>query len=171
MRALLCGFALLGTLPPGAQRAHGQVLPIVAGGVGGLAAGGWTTIGTFVARSRMGNYIFQTDDLQAIRLETLPILVFPLAGALLGAHSSRRLTNAGIGAGLGLVGGGGLGIAVGALVSDTSEARWAGGIIGSAAGLVVGAVVGGLAVSPEDGAPPGVFAPSLSIRIPLGGDP
>jgi hypothetical protein len=46
----------LGSLVP--NPAGAQPLPIIAGAIGGFAAGGWTTIGAFVSRARLGNFVF-----------------------------------------------------------------------------------------------------------------
>jgi hypothetical protein len=133
-----------------------------------LAAGGWTTLGIFVARSRMGNLIMDTGALQELRLELVPLITFPIAGALIGASSSQRLRAVGAGAGIGGAVGALAGVGIGVMVSGTPEARWAGGIIGSAAGLVVGAVIGGLAPVSEPGPPTtGGEGATLSLRLPL----
>jgi hypothetical protein len=151
-----------------ARPLEAQVLPPVLGGVGGLAAGGWTTLGIFVARSRMGNLIMDTGNLQELRLELVPLLTFPIAGALIGASSSQRLKAVGAGVGIGGAVGALAGVGIGMMVSGTSEGRWAGGIIGSAAGLVIGAVIGGLAPVHEPGSPATEEdGASLSVRIPL----
>jgi hypothetical protein len=171
MRRALGVFLVVASLFSG-RPVEAQVLPPVIGGVAGVAAGGWTTLGIFVARSRMGNLILDTGDLQSLRLELVPLITFPIAGALIGASSQARLRAVGAGVGIGAAAGALVGIGVGTMVSDAPEARWAGGIIGSAAGLVVGAVIGGLAPvnepgPPEAGPPAGGDGASLSIRIPL----
>jgi len=166
-RSLVCAFTLISTLLVGSPKATAQLVPALAGGVVGAVAGGVTTLGIFVARSRAGNFIFDYGDVQEIRLETLPVVLFPLAGIVLGATDAARLRDVGIGAGLGLVVGGALGVALGASLSESSEGRWAGGIIGSAAGLVVGAVVGSLTADSGGGNGPSVSL--ASIQIPLGG--
>lgn len=166
-RSLVCALTLVSALLVGSSKAAAQLLPALAGGVGGVVAGGVTTLGIFVARSRAGNFIFDLENVQEIRLETLPVILFPLAGIVLGTTDSSRLRDVGVGAGLGLVVGGALGVAIGASLSESSEGRWAGGIIGSAAGLVLGAVVGSLTAGPGGGG--GSPLPLASLRIPLGG--
>jgi hypothetical protein len=150
--------------------AAAQPLPILAGVVGGAAAGGWTTIGMFITRARMGSYVFDAHDITQIRLETAPVLIFPVLGGLIGASSTPRLKAVGAGAALGAAGGAVLGIGIGTWVGDSSEARWAGGIIGSAVGMLVGGTIGGTR-STSDGGPtsPGPGGGSFSVSIPLGG--
>jgi hypothetical protein len=150
--------------------AAAQPLPILVGVAGGAAAGGWTTVATFIARARTGSFVFDADDVAQIRIETLPVLLFPLVGGLIGARSTDRLKAVGAGAGLGAVGGAVLGIGVGAWVGDTPEALWAGGIIGSALGMLVGGAIGGTRSTSDGGPPsPGSGGGSFSISIPLGG--
>lgn len=149
------------------RTAEAQVLPPVIGGVAGVAAGGWTTLGIFVARSRMGNLILDTGALQSLRFELVPLITFPIAGALIGASSPKRLRAVGAGVGIGAAAGALAGIGIGMMVSNTPESTWAGGIIGSAAGIVIGAVIGGLAPVNEPGPPTGGAGTPLSVRIPL----
>lgn len=165
--ALAIAIGVCGLLPS-PRPAAAQPLPILAGVAGGVAAGGWTTIGAFIARARMGNFVFDPHDIAQIRLETMPVLLFPLMGGLIGARSTDRLKAVGMGAGIGAAGGAILGVGVGALVGDTPEARWAGGIIGSGLGMLVGATVGGTRSLPSNSPPPG--GGSISISIPIGGD-
>jgi hypothetical protein len=170
-RRMVClAFAWTGSLLAAARPVHAQPLSIVAGTVSGFAAGGWTTIAAFIARARMGSFVFDhTEDVTRLRIETLPVFLFPVAGAFLGG-SPARLRATGAGAGLGFVGGGVVGIVIGTVVSDTPEGKWAGGIIGSAAGMLLGAVIGATTAKPGDGAQPGEPAgPTFSISIPLGG--
>ena len=168
-RALALSFIVASLFWP--RPAEAQVLPPLIGGVAGVAAGGWTTLGIFVARSRMGNMILDTGALQELRLELVPLVAFPVAGALIGASSTQQLRAVGAGVGIGAATGALVGIGIGALVSETPEARWAGGIIGSAAGLVIGAVIGGLAPVDEPGPPTGPTSggdgASLSVSLPL----
>jgi hypothetical protein len=164
-RALALPFIVASLIWP--RAAEAQVLPPLIGGVAGVVAGGWTTLGIFVARSRTGNLILDTGALAELRLEMVPLVTFPIAGALIGASSSQRLRAVGAGAGIGAAAGVLTGAGIGMIVSNTSEARWAGGIIGSAAGLVVGAVIGGFVPVNEPGSPTGGDGASLSVRIPL----
>jgi len=166
-QSLVSAFALVAAMSLEAPRLEAQALPALAGGLGGALAGGVTTLGIFVTRSRAGQFIFDLGDVRELRLETLPPLVFPVAGAVLGATAPDRLRGVSIGAGLGLLAGGAVGVALGAVISETPEGRWAGGIIGSAAGLLVGAVVGGLTADSRAGNGPSL--PLSSIRIPVGG--
>jgi hypothetical protein len=150
------------------RAAAAQPLPILAGVAGGAAAGGWTTIGMFIARARMGSYVFDAHDITQIRLETMPVIVLPVVGGLIGARSTPRLRAVGAGAAIGAAGGAVLGIGIGAWVGDSPEARWAGGIIGSALGMLVGGTIGGTRSVSEAGPPSfGQGGSSLSVSIPL----
>lgn len=169
-RMVFFSFAWIGSMVMGAWPVHGQPVSLVAGTVGGFVAGGWTTIATFIARARMGEFVFDhTEAVFQVRLETLPVILFPVAGAILG-RSPARLRATGAGAGLGLVGGGVIGIVIGTLASESPEAKWAGGIIGSAAGMLLGAIVGAAVANPDGGSPPGpASGPTFTISVPWGG--
>lgn len=162
--ALLLSLVLL-VLTGGSVRA--QVLPAAAGAVGGLVAGTIVTTATVVLEARLGKYLYSFDDVVAIRLETIPILIGPVAGAVLGASSPSALGRAGTGALVGLAGGIPIGVGVGALIWSTSEGRWAGGIIGGAAGMLAGAVLYSTLGGGNEQASPGVTA-AFSIRVPWG---
>jgi hypothetical protein len=99
----------------------------------------------------MGNFVFDVQDMALIRLETVPLLLFPLIGGLIGARAKDRLKAVCAGAGLGAAGGAILGIGIGAWIGETPEARWAGGIIGSALGMLVGSMIGGTTTFPVSG--------------------
>lgn len=143
----------------------------VATGAAGLAAGTvagvWTTVSLYVAKARTGSYIFSADDLIRLRPETLPIATFPIAGAVVGATSPSTLADVAIWGGLGFAAGAGLGLLTGHLVRGTSEARWAGGIIGSGVGMLAGVVFG--ALRSDGGEAPAQMA--ISIPLPIGGVP
>jgi hypothetical protein len=150
-----------------AGRASAQVLPAAAGAVGGLVAGVIVTTATVVLEARMGRYVYGLDELISVRPEVLPILIGPVAGAVLGARSPLALGRAGTGALLGIAGGIALGTGAGALIWSTSEGRWAGAIIGGAAGMLTGAVLYASLGNGDDGESPGVTA-AFSIRVPWG---
>ena len=108
--------------------------------VAGAVAGFIVTLAIVVGKATIGYYIFAMEDLAAPRWELLPILLGGIAGFRLGRHRPRSVGWAvvcGFGALL-------LGIAAGAiigpLIRDVPAARWAGGIVGGAVGLVAGSI-------------------------------
>lgn len=145
---------------------EGQAGAAVLGGVGGLVVGGYTTVAIYVTKARFGRYLFSPDEFLALRPETLPVIVTPVAGALLGLESSVALgRSAGWGA-LGFITGAAVGGLTGKLLSDSEEGPWAGAVIGSGAGLLVGVVLGAIDGLDDDGA----AAPlAFSWSIPWGG--
>jgi len=157
----------LGRVPPLAGQADR-----VATGAAGLAAGAvvgvWTTTAIYVAKARTGRYIFSPDDLIRLRWETLPIATAPIAGAVLGASSPSTLGQTVIWGGLGFLAGAGAGALLGHAVWGTSQARWAGGIIGSGVGLIAGIVFGALRSGGEEEPLPAMGV-SIPIPVPGGG--
>lgn len=155
-------------------QAKAQVLPVVVGGVGGLLVGSYITTGSYVLKSRSTGWVMHSvEHLLEPSPEIVPLVVAPAAGMILGYRSTSALASAGIWGGVGLVGGGAVGAAVGHLIWDDPEGRWAGGVIGSAAGLLLGVVLGasfggsgGSAQGSESESPPASF----SIRVPWGGE-
>jgi MFS family permease len=164
--ALLIAFSVLAPEP-----AHAQAGRAALGLAGGLAAGVHVTTGLFVARSRIFRHdVHSTEDLISLRPETVPIIVMPLAGALVGYRSSSRLAGAATWGGFGLVAGAAFGAGLGHFLSGTSGARWAGGTIGSAAGLALGAILGAAILPRDDDPAEGAIAGRryVAISIPLG---
>lgn len=150
--------------PATAQAATG-----VVGAAGGLVAGTYTMTAIYVTKARFGHFLFSLDDALAPTPEILPLVAGPIAGAWLGAESGTALWRALGWGSVGFVGGAAVGVTVGHMIWGDDEGRWAGAIIGSAAGMLAGAVLGARDVlheSPEGGASP---TPVLSISIPLGG--
>ncbi len=124
--------------------ASAQTLPAALGAVGGLVVGTYTTLGIYVAEARGGRYLYSADDAISLRLENLPVLAGPVAGLIVGLQDSERLETAGIWGGVGLVSGSALGAPIGRALWGSGEGTWSGAIIGGAAGLVIGVVVGAL---------------------------
>ncbi len=157
----------------GAWPKHGtaQELASALGFAGGLFAGAYMTTGAYVLKSRATGWVLHSaSDLVAPRPEALPLVVMPIAGAVLGYRSPEKLSAAATWGTVGLVGGGLAGAAMGELVWGNSEGRWAGGTIGSALGLAVGAIAGAIGGgSDEEERPAGQAASYLTFSIPIGG--
>jgi len=144
----------------------GQAGPVTAGTAAGFVVGTYTMTAIYVAKARFGSYLYALDDALTLRPEILPIFVLPIAGGWLGAESTRALKRSGLWGGVGFAGGAALGALVGELVWKDDEGVWAGAIVGSAAGLLTGIVLGA-----RDGLgdPSSSPVPILSLSIPLGG--
>lgn len=141
----------------------------IGAGAGGAAAGAivgvYTTTAIYVTKARFGSYIYSLGDLIQLRVETLPIVAAPVAGAVLGASSPADLGRAALWGGLGFAAGAGLGYLGGHVIGDSDEARWAGGIIGSAIGVWAGALFGALRDGDEQLQEPMTL---LRVMVPLG---
>jgi hypothetical protein len=149
------------------EKLRAQVLPAAAGAVGGFFAGTFVTTGVVVLEARLGRYIYGLDELVAVRPEVLPIVIFPVVGAVVGATSPHTLRRAGFGALVGTAGGAVIGTGLGQLIWSTSEGRWAGGIIGGATGMLAGAIIyASSGRNKGDGDPVPIAA--VSIKLPRG---
>lgn len=162
LRALLLAGALLGF---GAPVLHAQkVVPILVGGVSGLAAGTYVSLGVVAAEARAGRYLNSTND--AFGFRSLPVLVGAGTGIVLGAVNDDRLYNAMlVSASAGAVGFG-AGWLVGSAVWEDRGGKWAGAVIGSATGIVVGGVVGMLLSTDDDSQED--IQPTAGRGIPIG---
>lgn len=160
---LVAPCALLGAA---ADVASGQdALPAVVGGAGGLVAGGIVSVGIWTAEARFADdYLYAARD--AVGWEAMPVLIGAVGGTVLGLEDQDRLRRTGIGAGAGLLLGVGIGAAIGSRAWPGSEGHWAGGVIGGAAGVLVGSVVGVLWSAGGGGETEGPSA-SRGRRIPI----
>jgi hypothetical protein len=151
--------------------AGAQLLSTTLGFAGGLIGGVHVTTGIFVFKSRVIGWNMHTaEDVLSIQGETLPVLIGPVAGALLGYYSPDRLGDAATWGGVGLLGGAIIGAGVGHVVWGHTEGRWSGGTVGSAAGLAIGAVLGALlsgSGEPDENRE-ATAAPMLMFSIPIG---
>jgi hypothetical protein len=158
-------------LSPRAGRA--QFVSSSLGFLGGVVAGAHMSTGIYVLRSRLTGWNFHSpDDILKPRIEMMPIIVTPIAGAVLGARSSTKLGAAAGWGGAGIVGGAAIGATLGHLISGDTQGRWAGGTIGSAAGLLIGAVLGSTLkseASDEDDAGSASRPRYITFSIPVGG--
>lgn len=158
------------------KTAASQAVPAAYGAISGAAAGVLVTTGIFVAKARAGTYIYSLDDALAPRWELVPTLAMPVGGVVIGLDDEQRLARAIAWGGAGFAVGGLLGYGIGDLFSDTDQGRWAGAIIGGAAGVLAGSIYGVLSYdsgkSPGDPGDPTASArrgpaPLLSVRLPL----
>ena len=160
---LLFALALLGSAP---DSARGQgLVPGVVGGVGGMLAGGYVTVGIWTARARAGDYLYDTKE--ALGWGSIPVVLGTGAGVALGTTDRDRLERSGVGAVIGAAAGTGVGVLVGRSAWLPPEGAWAGGIIGGAAGLVIGATVGALWPDDEAAAPGRRVDPAHHPHPPL----
>lgn len=164
--ALALGAALHAA--PAARPAGAQTIPAVVGVAGGFVAGTYTMAAIYVTKARFGHYLFSLHDALAITPEILPVVAGPVAGGWLGAESKVALGRAAGWGAVGFFGGAALGVTAGHLIWRSDEGRWAGAIIGSAAGMLAGVVLGARDGFADD-AGPAAPTPLFSISIPLGG--
>lgn len=165
--AALTTMLALATAP---RPASAQVLSASLGFTGGLIGGAYITTAVYVLRSRTGGYILNSPhELISARPEGLPLVIAPVAGAVLGYRDADRLKAAGTWGAVGLVGGAAVGAGIGTLIWGDSEGRWAGGTIGSALGLIIGAVAGAAAEQGEPEDATSAAARWLTVSIPIGG--
>lgn len=163
--------ALIVSAPPVAAQApvatqetespESRVLPVAVGVVGGIVAGGYLAVAIVVLESRFGRYLHDEKDLLGWR--SVPVILGATIGGGLGLLDPDRLYRTillgAVGFGAGVV----LGLALGELLGDTPEARWAGGAIGGGVGLVIGNLLG--IILPQDTGPGQVN--TVQARLPL----
>lgn len=152
-----------------AHRAEAQAVPAAYGLLAGATGGVLVTTGVFVAKSRAGSYLYSLDDALAPRWELIPAVAMPIGAVAMGLDDGQRLARSIAWGGAGFAAGGLVGYVVGDLFGETSQARWAGAVIGSAAGLLGGSIFG---AASYDGDRRGAAEASdgtsaLLIRVPL----
>lgn len=163
---LLTPLLLVAALCGSPREARAQVASASVGTVAGFVVGTYTMTAIYVAKARFGSYLFSLEEALSARFEILPVFAGPIAGGWLGARSSTALERAALHGGVGFVGGAAAGLLAGQLIWSDSDGRWAGAIIGSATGLLIGATLGALDGLDDPAAEP---VPILEIRIPFGG--
>lgn len=146
LRSAVLGAALLALLAGMPRPASGQnsFLTGSAGSVGGLLAGTTVTLGLIVANARLErDFIHGPADI--ISLQGVPIAVGIIGGGVLGASDPARAERVGLYTGAGMALGAGVGSLIGeAMTRDDPSGKWAGGVIGAAAGVVIGVIAGSL---------------------------
>lgn len=168
MKRLMVLLALLAATssPLRAQNAGGRILPALAGGVFGVAGGGYVALSVVVAQARGGNYLHDFQEMFGWR--SLPVIAGGALGAGLGIYSPDRLRRAIIWGYGGWAVGGLLGAGIGKLVWAPPEGKWAGFAIGAGAGLVAAYLAGAL-TAPSGGDIGNAQATEvpIMIRIPV----
>jgi hypothetical protein len=112
----------------------------VLGGLAGLGAGSVIGISLVVTESRFQRYIHDADDVFGWR--SLPVTIGIGTGTMLGIYSPNRLETSVIYGTAGMAAGVVTGLAVGSLIWDPPEGRWAGASIGAGVGLAIGGIAG-----------------------------
>jgi hypothetical protein len=131
------------------RQAHAQrAVPILVGGMSGLAAGTYVSLGVVAVEARTGRYLNSPTD--AFGFRSVPVLVGAATGVTLGAVDGDRLYDAmKVSVAAGAVGFG-AGWLIGSSIWEDRGGKWAGAVIGSAAGIVLGGVVGAIVSDGED---------------------
>lgn len=131
---------VLALAAPAPSAAQSRLVPMAAGGLIGTGAGGYVALGIVTLRARRGQYLFNLAD--AFGWESAAVLAGGGTGLALGLWDPNRLRNTIVAtAALGIAGTG-IGALVGRRLWPPPEGKWAGGVIGGAAGVLVGAGVG-----------------------------
>ena len=114
------------------------------GSVGGLVAGTTVTLGLIVANARLErDFIHGPEDILGLQGVAIPVGL--IAGGVLGASDPARAERVGYFTGAGMVIGSGLGALIGEAMTDADPSgKWAGGMIGAAAGVALGILAGSL---------------------------
>lgn len=158
---------VLGALAPDAAGAQRAERAAIGGGVG-IAGGVVVTLAVITARAHFQNeYLHAVEDL--VHWQSTPMIAAPAAGIVFGLAGEDELRGSIVGSVTGLALGAGVGAGVGRLISDRSEAPWAGAIIGGGVGLAIGGILGGvLAWTDDDGSgPPAPAMQLVLVRVPL----
>lgn len=168
---LACAMLLLAVFMGGhPTKARAQAVPAAYGLLAGATGGVLVTTGVFVAKARGGSFLYSLEDALAPRWELIPAVAMPIGGLVMGLDDGQRLARSIAWGGAGFATGALIGYGVGDLFGETSQARWAGAVIGSAAGLLGSSIFG--AVSYDGDSSPGTAnspnSPAMVVlRVPL----
>jgi hypothetical protein len=136
----ICLLGLSLAVPERAAAQADRALPVVGGALAGAAGGGYIAVSIIVLEARYGRYVHDLDDVLGWR--SAPIVGGAVMGVGLGVYAPRRLEGAVVYGAGGFVAGGALGWALGALIWEPPEGRWAGMAIGAGFGLMAGNLYG-----------------------------
>ena len=153
---------------PGGLSAQKNIPTALVGGAAGAASGGYIAISVIVAESRAGEYMHSYAD--ALGWRSAPVLIGGLTGTALGLYDPDRLWRTMLYGTVGTVGGLGAGVALGQVLWDGPEAKWAGGAIGAGLGMAIGSSLGlllPLKDKDEDNNVPAALRAERSVRVPV----
>lgn len=117
-----------------------NLLAGAAGGVAGMAAGGYLALSLTVAEARAGRYLTSMDEFLGWR--SAPVLIGGATGAGVGLFDPDRLGRSALYGSIGTAAGLGAGLVIGPLIWPGREGRWAGAAIGAGIGMVIGSNYG-----------------------------
>lgn len=164
--AVLASLVALGASLSAPRAAQAQkAVPVLVGGLGGLAAGTYVSLGVVAAEARAGRYLNSPYD--AFGFRSVPVLVGVASGVVLGAVDDDRLYDAmKASAAAGAVGFG-AGWFAGNAIWEDRGGKWAGAVIGSAAGIVLGGVIGTIVSDGTKDDPAGSEGEGLPISFTI----
>ncbi len=142
--------------------ATSQDWSVIGGGVLGAATGSWMSVAFITAKARAGDLVDSPEE--AITAAAAPMLAGFATGVAIGVFAEDRLGGTVLWGSLGWATGIGIGALLGGHRWDDPSARWAGGVLGGAVGLLVGGTVGYLMSGPETNRDPAGGVP-LVVRI------
>lgn len=162
-RGFLAAILAAAVLAPAPARGQ-ELLAGAVGGAIGLGAGGYVALGIVALKARHGDYLYGVEDV--FGWESAAVIGGITTGVVLGLWDQERLRRATYAA----AGGAAIGTVVGALVGrrlwSPPEGKWAGGVIGGGAGILIGAGLGAL-WPVDDGSQPAQPV-AFAVSIPLG---
>lgn len=132
---------------PTGGEVRGGLWKALLGGVGGAVLGFYLTVAIFVAKARVGLYVYSLHDITAVRWEMMPTAAGLIGGALLAWRDLPRFGSAvkwGVVAAV-------VAIPVGWLVGPSlwsgRSAAWAGASLAAGIGLAGGIAIGATTLS------------------------
>lgn len=142
--------------------AASQDWSVIGGGALGVATGSWMSIAYIAAKARAGDPLDSSEE--AIRVASVPLLAGFTTGMAVGIFAKENLGSTTLWGSVGWVTGIGVGSLLGGHIWDDPSARWAGGVLGGAVGLLIGGTAGYLTSStdPNSADNPGM---PLMVRV------
>jgi len=127
--------------------AASQDWSVIRGGVLGAATGSWMSIAYITAKARAGDPLNSSEE--GIRVVSVPLLAGFTTGMAVGIFAEENLGSTMLWGSVGWVTGIGVGSLLGGHIWDDPSARWAGGVLGGAVGLLIGGTAGYLTASTD----------------------